>query len=58
MLKLFAALFIALSSLTAQSADLNLKKDNLEIGKFNFETKRVLLNSGYYMPLVGLSTTI
>ena len=56
MLKLFAALFIALSSLTAQSADLNLKKDNLEIGKFNFETKRVLLNSGYYMPLVGLCT--
>lgn len=56
MLKLFAALFIALSSLTAQSADLNLKKDNLEIGKFNFETKRVLLNSGYYMPLVGLGT--
>ena len=56
MLKLFAALFIALSSLTAQSADLNLKKDNLEIGKFNFETKRVLLNSGYYMPIVGLGT--
>ena len=26
------------------------------IGAFNFETKTVLLNSGYYMPIVGLGT--
>ncbi len=24
-----------------------------EVGKFDFENKRVLLNSGYYMPIVG-----
>lgn len=27
-----------------------------EVGKFDFENKRVLLNSGYYMPIVGLGT--
>lgn len=30
--------------------------DMSEVGKFDFENKRVLLNSGYYMPIVGLGT--
>lgn len=30
--------------------------DVSEVGKFDFENKRVLLNSGYYMPIVGLGT--
>lgn len=30
--------------------------DLSEVGKFDFENKRVLLNSGYYMPVVGLGT--
>ena len=56
MLKLFAALFLSLSVAAAQSAELNLKEENTEIGKFDFAAKRVLLNSGYYMPIVGLGT--
>lgn len=31
-------------------------EESLETGIFNFETKTVLLNSGYEMPLVGLGT--
>ena len=31
-------------------------KMNGEVGKFNFETKTVLLNSGFEMPVVGLGT--
>lgn len=30
--------------------------DMSEVGKFDLENKRVLLNSGYYMPIVGLGT--
>ena len=56
MLKLFAALILCFSTVTVQSADINLKAENSEIGRFDFETKRVLLNSGYHMPIVGLGT--
>lgn len=30
--------------------------DSADIGVFNFETKTVLLNSGYHMPIVGIGT--
>jgi diketogulonate reductase-like aldo/keto reductase len=30
--------------------------DNQNVGVFNFETKTVLLNSGYHMPIAGLGT--
>lgn len=33
-----------------------METDLSEVGKFDFENKRVLLNSGYYMPIVGLGT--
>lgn len=56
MLKLLAALFFSLSVVSAQSADLNLKAENPKVGEFDFAAKRVLLNSGYYMPIVGLGT--
>ena len=56
MLKLFAALFLSLSVFAAQSADLSLKAENSKVGEFDFAAKRVLLNSGYYMPIVGLGT--
>ena len=56
MLKLFAALILCFSAVTVQSADINLKAENSGIGRFDFETKRVLLNSGYHMPIVGLGT--
>ena len=56
MLKLFGALLLSVSVFVAQSADLNLKAENSESGKFDFATKKVLLNSGYYMPIVGLGT--
>ena len=56
MLKLLAALFFSLSVVSAQSADLNLKAENPKVGEFDFADKRVLLNSGYYMPIVGLGT--
>ena len=54
--KLFGALLLSVSVFVAQSADLNLKAENSESGKFDFATKKVLLNSGYYMPIVGLGT--
>ena len=56
MLKLLAALFFSLSVVSAHSADLNLKAENPKVGEFDFAAKRVLLNSGYYMPIVGLGT--
>lgn len=31
-------------------------KEEQTVGQFNFETQRVLLNSGYEMPIVGLGT--
>lgn len=34
----------------------DMETDLSEVGKFDFENKRVLLNSGYYMPIVGLGT--
>lgn len=34
----------------------DMKTDTSEVGKFDLENKRVLLNSGYYMPIVGLGT--
>lgn len=37
-----------------QSENTNL--DESQMGKFNFETKTVLLNSGYEMPILGLGT--
>ena len=33
-----------------------LKIEDNEVGHFNFETKAVLLNSGYQMPILGLGT--
>lgn len=46
---------------TAQSSEETVKKwiDSLDIqtvGEFNFDTKKVLLNSGYEMPIMGLGT--
>lgn len=31
-------------------------KGEIEVGKFDFENKRVFLNSGYYMPINGIGT--
>ena len=32
------------------------EKESVDVGAFNFETKTVLLNSGYEMPIMGLGT--
>lgn len=59
-----ASSIIKASSLTITPSDsnnlrdkMNISKNNThEIGSFNFDTKTVLLNSGYHMPIVGLGT--
>ena len=35
---------------------IGLRAEDNEVGNFNFETKTVLLNSGYEMPILGLGT--
>ena len=32
------------------------EEDKAEVGKFNFEKRTVMLNSGYEMPIMGLGT--
>ena len=32
------------------------KENSMKVGEFNFETKTVMLNSGYEMPIMGLGT--
>lgn len=39
-----------------QKESSNTSKGETKAGKFDFENKRVLLNSGYYMPLNGIGT--
>ena len=54
-MKRYLALFLtALTVFSMLSA--SAERENMTVGQFNFETKTVLLNSGYEMPILGLGT--
>ena len=44
------------SSAAGEAADASGESASAQVGKFNFETHIVLLNSGYEMPIMGLGT--
>ena len=61
--RILIALFVMLCTATACFAEIGLKADSentetgsMEMGKFDFDSKTVLLNSGYTMPIMGLGT--
>lgn len=56
MIRLLQALLLCSFAFTVFGADAKLSAAQPEVGVFDFENKRVLLNSGYYMPLAGLGT--
>ena len=41
---------------TTETNQINEKKEENQVGVFNFNTHKVLLNSGYEMPIMGLGT--
>lgn len=53
-MKKITALILLLLSMVSVSVCASEK--GTEVGKFNFDTKTVLLNSGYEMPIMGLGT--
>ena len=58
-IKLFftiTVLLLAVFSLYVSASGEIIEKESDDVGAFNFETKTVLLNSGYEMPILGLGT--
>ena len=49
-------LLLAVFSLYVSASGEIIEKESDDVGAFNFETKTVLLNSGYEMPILGLGT--
>ena len=49
-------LLLAVFSLYVSASGEIIEKESDDVGAFNFETKTVLLNSGYEMPIFGLGT--
>ena len=49
-------LLLAVFSLYVSASGEIREKESDDVGAFNFETKTVLLNSGYEMPILGLGT--
>ena len=51
-----AVLILFMFSVAAFASGDVREKESVDVGAFNFETKTVLLNSGYEMPIMGLGT--
>lgn len=51
-----AVLILFMFSVVAFASGDVREKESVDVGAFNFETKTVLLNSGYEMPIMGLGT--